>query len=174
MEKKTHYRKAFNSPYLSAADIVEPTVLTVAKVAFEPDKTKRTKENFNTVYFSEKNLPSGEQNKPMILNSGNNETMRIFAGGSKYLEEWVLGFKVTIFAVDNVRFGKDVVSGLRISTEQPITQKPDLKKNTPAWTNAVAAFVRDKNFDAIEKRMIVSEESKKAITKESGVDNGLA
>lgn len=25
--EKTHYRKAFDSPYLSSADIVEPTVL---------------------------------------------------------------------------------------------------------------------------------------------------
>jgi hypothetical protein len=27
---KTHFRKAFDSPYLSSADIVEPTTLTVA------------------------------------------------------------------------------------------------------------------------------------------------
>jgi hypothetical protein len=41
---KTHYRKAFNSPYLSSADIVEPTVLTVAYVALEIDQTKKTKD----------------------------------------------------------------------------------------------------------------------------------
>ena len=32
MTEKIHYRKAFDSPYLSSADIVEPTVLTVARV----------------------------------------------------------------------------------------------------------------------------------------------
>ena len=37
---KTHYRKAFNSPYLSSADIVEPTDLTISHVRLEPDKTK--------------------------------------------------------------------------------------------------------------------------------------
>ena len=36
---KTHYRKAFNSPYLSSADIVEPTDLTISHVRLEPDKT---------------------------------------------------------------------------------------------------------------------------------------
>ena len=39
--EKTHYRKAFDSPYLSAADIVEPTVLTVRCVKLEKDKTKK-------------------------------------------------------------------------------------------------------------------------------------
>ena len=36
---KTHYRKAFDSPYLSAADIVEPVVLTIRSVTLEKDKT---------------------------------------------------------------------------------------------------------------------------------------
>ncbi|ENU8923336.1 hypothetical protein ACE2C6_005094 [Salmonella enterica] len=42
-EQKTHYRKAFDSPYLSSADIVEPTILTIARVALESDKTKKQK-----------------------------------------------------------------------------------------------------------------------------------
>ncbi|MCS6087145.1 hypothetical protein P4G11_20365 [Klebsiella pneumoniae] len=40
-ESKTHYRKAFDSPYLSSADIVEPTVLTIARATLESDKTKK-------------------------------------------------------------------------------------------------------------------------------------
>lgn len=42
-ESKTHYRKAFDSPYLSSADIVEPTVLTIARATLESDKTKKPK-----------------------------------------------------------------------------------------------------------------------------------
>ncbi|ELM7247615.1 hypothetical protein Q2X14_003859, partial [Salmonella enterica] len=53
-EQKTHYRKAFDSPYLSSADIVEPTILTIARVALESDKTKKTKDVFNTAYFEER------------------------------------------------------------------------------------------------------------------------
>lgn len=45
-EQKTHYRKAFDSPYLSSADIVEPTILTIARVALESDKTKKNKRCF--------------------------------------------------------------------------------------------------------------------------------
>ena len=53
---KTHYRKAFDSPYLSSADIVEPTVLTVSHVKLEADRTKKTKDLFNTAYFVEKEI----------------------------------------------------------------------------------------------------------------------
>jgi hypothetical protein len=50
-ESNTHYRKACDSPYLSSADIVEPTVLTIARATLESDKTKKTKDVFNTAYF---------------------------------------------------------------------------------------------------------------------------
>lgn len=56
--EKTHYRKAFNSPYLSSADIVEPTVLTVKCVKLESDKSKKSKDVFNTAYFAEKRNPT--------------------------------------------------------------------------------------------------------------------
>lgn len=52
-DSKTHYRKAFDSPYLSSADIVEPTVLTIARATLESDKTKKTKDVFNTAYFED-------------------------------------------------------------------------------------------------------------------------
>ena len=59
-DSKTHYRKAFDSPYLSSADIVEPTVLTIARATLESDKTKKTKDVFNTAYFEERELRPGE------------------------------------------------------------------------------------------------------------------
>ncbi|MBR7358258.1 hypothetical protein G3W16_27950, partial [Klebsiella pneumoniae] len=67
-ETKTHYRKAFDSPYLSSADIVEPTVRTIARATLENDKTKKSKDVFNTAYFEERELRPGEKLKPMILN----------------------------------------------------------------------------------------------------------
>ena len=42
-DSKTHYRKAFDSPYLSSADIVEPVVLTISRATLEGDKTKKNK-----------------------------------------------------------------------------------------------------------------------------------
>lgn len=160
-KEKTHYRKAFNSPYLSSADIVEPTVLTISCVRLEQDKTKKTKDFFNTAYFAEKEIRTGEILKPMILNAGNSRTMKSLTGSS-FIDDWN-NIPVTIYVDSNVRFGRDTVEGLRISTEHPKTSKPELMPNTPAWTNAVTAYKRDGNFDAIEKRVIVSETNKMQI-----------
>ena len=66
-ENKTHFRKAFDSPYLSSADIVEPTVLTIKRVTLEIDRTKKTKDQFNTAWFVEDEIRPGEKLKPMIL-----------------------------------------------------------------------------------------------------------
>jgi hypothetical protein len=119
MTDKTHYRKAFDSPYLSAADIVDPVVLTVRRVVLEKDKTKKTQDHFNTAYWEEAELRPGEKLKPMILNSTNSKAMAILSG-SKWIDDWA-GLSVTVFVDPNVRFGKETVEGLRISkaTERP-------------------------------------------------------
>lgn len=152
-EQKTHYRKAFDSPYLSSADIVEPTILTIARVALESDKTKKTKDVFNTAYFEERELRPGEKLKPMILNATNSKTLKGITG-SPFLEDWV-GVKVTVFVDKNVRFGKESVEGLRISPARVI--KPSLTpEKTQAWSNAKAAYRRDGNLDAVKSRMDIS------------------
>lgn len=77
MKDKTHYRKAFDSPYLSSADIVEPTVLTLSHVVLESDKTKKTQDKFNTADFKEKQIRPNEKLKPMILNATNSKVTRV-------------------------------------------------------------------------------------------------
>src|SRR3546814_10597754 len=83
----THYRKVFDSPYLSSMDVVEPITLTIARVTQEADKTKKTKDTFNTAYFAEKFIRPGEKLKPMILNATNSKTMAKLTG-SPYIEDW--------------------------------------------------------------------------------------
>ena len=165
--KKTHYKKEFNSPYLSAADIIEPTVLTVTVAKYEKDQTKRTKDEFKVLYFEEKKLPSGENVKPMILNVGNNEIIRKFSGGSKYVEDWTFGYQVTIFVDPNVRFGRDVVEGLRLMTEKP-KGKTELTPDHGKWVGAVESYRKNKSTDLIEKYMILSPENKNKLIEEAG------
>jgi len=164
-EEQTHYRKAFNSPYLSSADITEPTKLTIKCVKLEPDKSKKTKDSFNTAYFVEKEIRQGEVLKPMILNSGNSSIVKNFAR-SPFLENWH-DIPVTIYVDPNVRFGRETVEGLRISSDQPETKKKELMPGTTSWENAVVAYKRDDSFDKIEKRMFISEENKQKIMKEA-------
>lgn len=109
---KTHYRKAFNSPYLSSADIVGPTQLTIARVALEPDRTKKTKDQFNTAHFVEREIRPGEPLKPMILNVHNSRVMKDMCG-SPFIDDW--SGRVTVYVDQNVKFGRDLVEGLRIT-----------------------------------------------------------
>jgi hypothetical protein len=164
---KTHYRKAFDSPYLSSADIVEPTVLTVRRVTLEPDKTKKTKDKFNTAYFAEEEIRPGEKLKPMILNATNSKTMK-YLTGSAFIDDWN-DVKVTVYVDPNVKFGKDSVEGLRIRKHEAARRAltPDQAK---AWANAKAAFQRDGNLTAVLARMDMSREHQEQLMKECGVE----
>lgn len=169
METKTHFRKAFDSPYLSSADIVGPTVLTIARVALELDRTKKTKDLFNTAHFVERELRPGEPLKPMILNAGNSNQLKKLTG-SPFLEDW-LNVRVTIYVDHNVKFGRDITEGLRINPKAPTvsTLTPD---NQKAWDNAKAAYRRDGNLDAVLARTTMIQAHQDQLIKECA--NGLA
>jgi len=152
---KTHYRKAFDSPYLSSADIVEPTVLTVKYVALEKDRTKKTPELFNTAHFVEKELRPGEKLKPMILNATNSKTMKSITG-SAFIDDWN-DVRVTVYVDPNVKFGKESVEGLRISPKQP-SRRVITPQQTGSWNNAKTAYLRDGNLDAVLAKADMSEE----------------
>jgi hypothetical protein len=163
--EKTHYRKAFNSPYLSSADIVEPTVLTVSHVQLSIDQTKKTKDMFNTAHFVEKEIRRGEKLKPMILNAVNSRTLANMTG-SKFIEDWI-NVPITVYVNENVKFGRDTVEGLRISTEKPRQTKRELTPaNKKAWDNAKAAFSRDGNLNAVKERFAISQDNEMALVQE--------
>lgn len=163
MTEKTHYRKAFDSPYLSSADLVEPTTLTIKRVTLEKDRTKKTKELFNTAHFVEKEIRPGEPLKPMILNATNSKTMKNLTG-SAFIEDWV-DVRVTVYVDKNVRFGNEVMEGLRISPKAP-GRKVLTPAQTVAWENAKAAYKRDGNLDAVLARVDISEEHQKQLVTE--------
>lgn len=112
-QDKTHYRKAFDSPYLSAADIVDPIMLTIRRVVLETDRTKKTKDEFNTAYWVEREIRPGEALKPMILNATNSKFLAQITG-SKWIDDWA-GTAVTVWVDGAVRFGKETVEGLRLA-----------------------------------------------------------
>lgn len=160
---KTHYRKAFDSPYLSSADLVEPTVLTVHHVTLEKDHTKKTGDSFNTAYFVEKEIRPGEKLKPMILNASNSKTMRGLTGSS-FIDDWQ-NVQVTIYVEPNVKFGREVVEGLRISPYAP-EKKYLTPDNGKAWTRAKEAYLRDGNLDKVLEKRSMSEEHQEQLIAE--------
>mgnify|MGYP001555078428 CR=1 FL=1 len=160
---KTHFRKAFDSPYLSSADITEPTMLTVSRVSLEPDHTKKTRDLFNTAHFVEKELRPGEKLKPMILNATNSKMMRNLTG-SAFLEDWQ-NVRITVYVEPNVKFGKESVEGLRISSKAP-ARNTLTPANAKQWEAAKAAFKRDGNLDAVLSRVDISAEHQEQIKAE--------
>jgi len=161
--QKTHYRKAFDSPYLSSADIVEPTVLTVKHVVLAADLTKKTKDQFNTAYFVEAEIRPGEKLKPMILNASNSKTMKALTH-SPFIDDWT-NVQVTVYVDPNVRFGKDLVEGLRISPHAP-EKKYVTPENKKQWENAKAAYKRDGNLRAVLARVDMSPEHQEQLMSE--------
>lgn len=163
MSEKTHYRKAFDSPYLSSADIVEPTVLTVHHVTLEIDRTKKTKDLFNTAHFVEKEIRQGEELKPMILNASNSKTMKGITG-SPFIDDWK-DVRVTVYVDHNVRFGKETVEGLRISPHVP-EKKRLTPENKAQWAQAGAAYKRDGNLVKVLSRVDMSPEHQTQLIEE--------
>jgi hypothetical protein len=163
MTEKTHYRKAFDSPYLSSADIVEPTILTVSHVTLEIDRTKKTKDRFNTAHFVEQELRPGEKLKPMILNATNSKTMKGLAG-SPFIDDW-RDMRITVYVDHNVRFAKDTVDGLRISPKAP-ERRAVTPQMTKAWAFAKAAFKRDGDLSQVLARASMSREHQEQLMDE--------
>ena len=162
-QEKTHYRKAFNSPYLSSADITEPVTLTIRSVVLEVDKTNKTKDSFNTAYFVEKEIRQGEPLKPMILNAINSHTMKEITG-SYWIEEWQ-NIQVQVYVDPNVRFGRDTVEGLRIQQVKVMRElSPD---DIDVWARAIGAYKRDGDLHAVKAHMIVSAEHEQLIKEQA-------
>ena len=161
-KKDVHYREFFKTIYLSSTDIVEPTTYTIARVAGEKDKSKRTQETFVTAHFVEKFIRPEEKMPPMILNPGN---CKILTGitGTPHINKWV-NVPVIIYTDPNVKMKGEVVGGLKISTEKPKLQKPELTpQDKVKWQRAIESYKQTKSFDAIEKAMILSDENKTLI-----------
>ena len=150
----THYRKVFDSPYLSSMDVVEPITLTIARVTQEPDKTKKSKDKFNTAYFSEQFIRPGEKLKPMILNATNSKMMAGLTG-TPFIEDWN-NVRVTIYVERGIKFGRDVVDGLRLMPA------PERRVITPdsgkMWEAAKAAYRRDGSLDKVLAKADMSQE----------------
>lgn len=165
-ENKTHYRKAFNSPYLSSADIVEPTILTIKHVRLEKDLTKKTKDFFNTAYFVEDHIRDGEKLKPMILNATNSRTVKCLVN-SPFIDDWS-NIPVTVYVDSKVRMMGEYVDGLRISLEKPRLTKPELvPDNVNAWARAIDACKRDGHLGAVLEHMVISDDHQKMIMEQS-------
>ena len=166
MSDKTHYRKVFKSDHLGVADLEDlieagtPLTFTIAHVKQEYGVMVAGRTgNYNIAYFIEKM-------KPLVLNATNSKVLKGMTG-SAFVEDWVDVF-VLLYIDPSAKLKGEVVGGVRINPSQPSKVKKELKPdNTKAWSNAIIAYKRDGNLDAVETRMTISPDNKQRIKDEA-------
>ena len=152
MENKTHWKKAFKSDYLSSSDIDgKDLVLTIKHVKYQECRTQSGKKFCNVAHFAESNI------KPMILNVINSKIVKEFSGNKTHLEDW-LNIKVQVYVNPNVKFGSEVVEGLRFKDKQPVKKKlkplhEDEIGNAIAFINGGKTMADLKGFYSFSKDM---------------------
>ena len=129
METKHHFRKVYKSDFLCSADLEDlieknqKLIFTVLQVKQEYDKSVNGKKgNFNIAYFK-------EPIKPLVLNATNSRIMRNFAPNqSPMVEDWN-NIIVELYIEENVKFGKEITTGVRIRAVQPKAKPIFTKSN---------------------------------------------
>lgn len=164
---KTHYRKVFKSDHLGVADLEDliesgsNLIFTITRVQQEIGaRVAGKKGDFNIAYFKEKI-------KPFVLNATNSKTMKGFANGSSFVEDWG-NIPVQLYIDKSASFGGVVTGGVRIHPSQPKQRQeltPDMK--TP-WNNAVNAYKRDGNLDRVLERMDITSNNQNLIMQQAG------
>lgn len=156
-ETQTHYRKVFMSDHLGVVDLEgyieagSDLIFTVSHVNQEMDtKVAGKKINANIAYFN-------EEIKPLVLNATNSKTMKELSG-SCFVENWK-DITIQLYINYDAKLMGEVVGGVRISPKKVRVQKRVVcPENKNMWKNAKAAFLKDKNFNAVLKRAEMSKE----------------
>ena len=115
-ETKTPWKKLQNKDYLGECDFLpgEEKVVTIAAITTnEITGTGGEVSNKPIMKFS-------EPVKPLIVNTTNFKTMqKLFQ--SRYVEDW-LGKQVILYGDPSVKFGREVVGGVRVKSVLPQKQ----------------------------------------------------
>lgn len=156
-----NYRNVYKSDHLGAVDLEEfieagrPLIFTIKEVKQQIGaKVAGKKGDFNIAYFVE-NI------KPWVLNSGNAKIIRSFAGreATNSVSTWK-NITVELYVDYNVKFGSDVVSGVRVKPIQPAL-KP---KEKPVFTSAnfEGAIAKNATIEQIKAVYQITPEVEKA------------
>lgn len=117
MTERTHWKRLQNKDYLGEHDFEsgEEKIVTIASIdtgeVMGDGGLKSTKPIMRFL----------EDVKPLIVNTTNFKTMqRLFH--SKYIEDW-LGKQIALYGDPSVKFGREVVGGVRVKKELPVIKE---------------------------------------------------
>ena len=159
-EEKTHYRKVFKSDHLGVADLEEmieekkPLVFTISHVRMEQGtRVAGKKIDCNVAYFV-------GNVKPLVLNATNSKTMKQLTGSS-FLEDWA-GVSIALYIQNNIKFGNDVVDGVRISSSLP-KAKYNLVPDCDKWETAKQRAKEGMTLDQFRQHYQLTDENYKLL-----------
>lgn len=128
--EKSHFRKVYKSDHLGVPDLEDlleegkRLVFTIKEVKQERQSVAGKSGDFNIAYFH-------EPIKPWVLNATNAKQVKIFAGGSPFVEDWK-NVPVELYIDAAVKMKGEVVGGVRIKPVKPqLAAKPK-----PVFTEA--------------------------------------
>lgn len=160
-ETLTHWKTMHNPNYLGSFCFQpnEEKHLTIKSVGYEEvTGEKGRKENLQVIHFKEKGV------LPFIVNKTNAKMISKLSG-SPYIEKWA-NQMITIYVDDKVRFGNDIVEGLRIRPKAPTIEKPILDQNYKGWNNAINALKNgNTTLEIIKSKYRLTPESEQEIQK---------
>ena len=157
MENKTHWLQNPNKNYLGHWDLPDgkDLILTIESAKWEDVKNpvKGTTEEKRVIRFK-------ENYKPLICNQTNAENI-LLSTGVKYMED-SKGLKIQLYVgVHLDRRTKTDIDCVRVR-ETPI-QKPELKKEMPAYKRVIDYIKKGGSVDDIEKKYTLTTELKKEL-----------
>lgn len=154
---KTHFKKAFNSPYLGSQDFPDykDITLTIDQVLSQDSEGLKENSTFNIVHFKQKV-------KPMLLNATNSKTIKNLTG-SPYIEDWS-NTRITIFVQTGVRAFGGVHDALRIRPVTAAAVKPTMNPEHSKWEETKGKVLGGKvTVETIRKHYIITDEDFKLL-----------
>lgn len=148
---KTHFKKAFNSPYLGSQDLPDykDINLTIERVELQQSAGLKENSKFNIAYFTDVKI------KPMLLNSTNSKIISKLAK-SVYIEDWV-NIEITLMVKQVKAFG-DIHDALRIrEVTRKITNLPVLNNASKKWGELIEKVMNGAERKIIEKYYSISD-----------------
>lgn len=164
MSDKSHFRKVYKSDHLGVPDLEDliddgkRLVFTISHVKQENTSVAGKKGDFNIAYFK-------EPIKPWVLNATNAKQVKVFAGGSPFVEDWK-NIPVELYIDAAVKMKGEVVGGVRIKPVKPVIEQ----KQKPVFTesNFEKAKAAGATIETIEKSYQITEEVKAKYTEYVG------
>lgn len=174
--EKNHYRKVFKSDHLGSSDL-EDMIEEKKSLIFTIKEVKQYKGELvngkmkGRVSVAGKEIDANiayfiEPIKPLVLNATNSKVVKMFAGGSPFVEDWK-NIPVELYIDENVKMKGETVGGIRIRLTKP--PLPTLTPENAAYPKVVDYIRKGGAMSDIEKKFVLTKDIKLKIESDANI-----